>query len=91
MSEQTEKSEQDDWEREFDLRWAKSAPYKEPSARARMLAARWRDNPPDPAPFRAAPDHRPPRRSSWLSTALVLGSILALIALLGYARSLGWY
>ena len=29
--------EQDDDEREFDIRWADGAQYKEPSARARML------------------------------------------------------
>ncbi|QHC29151.1 SCO2583/SCO2584 N-terminal domain-containing protein [Streptomyces sp. HF10] len=79
-------SEQDDWEREFDHGWANSAQHKEPSARARMLAARWKENPPDPAPFRADPELTEPRRSSWVSTAVVLGCVAAVIVLLGYAR-----
>ncbi|MFY4720006.1 hypothetical protein [Streptomyces sp. LaBMicrA B280] len=79
-------SEQDDWEREFDHGWANSAQHKEPSARARMLAARWKENPPDPAPFRADPELRGSRRSSWVSTAVVLGCVAAVIVLLGYAQ-----
>ncbi|MBY8345541.1 hypothetical protein JYK17_36810 [Streptomyces sp. KC 17012] len=78
--------ERDDQEREFDLRWADRAELKEPSARARMLAARWRENPPEPQPFRAGPDHVGPRRSSWVSTAIVLGCVAAIILVLGYAR-----
>ncbi|MDX3313699.1 SCO2583/SCO2584 N-terminal domain-containing protein [Streptomyces sp. NPDC054884] len=78
--------EQDDGEREFDLRWADAATHKEPSARARMLAARWKDNPPEPVPFRADPGPSARRRSSWLSTALVLGCVIGVILLLGYAR-----
>ncbi|MFF7964123.1 hypothetical protein ACFZC3_01975 [Streptomyces sp. NPDC007903] len=80
-------AEQDDWQREFDLRWADSAEHKEPSARARMLAARWKENPPDPTPFRADPT--PPggsRRSSWVSTVVVLGCVAAVIVLLGWAQ-----
>ncbi|MFE6200638.1 hypothetical protein [Streptomyces sp. NPDC057838] len=80
--------EQDGQEREFDLRWADSAAHKEPSARARMLAARWKDNPPGPVPFRPDPEHGRSRRrgswSSWVSTAVVLGCVAALIVLLGY-------
>ncbi|MEU9985563.1 hypothetical protein ACFZCP_43015 [Streptomyces sp. NPDC007971] len=79
-------SEQDDWEREFDHKWANSAEHKEPSARARMLAARWKDSPPDPAPFRADPEPATPRRSSWVSTVIVLGCVAAVIVLLGYAQ-----
>ncbi|MFJ3230176.1 hypothetical protein [Streptomyces sp. NPDC086787] len=79
-------TEQDDWEREFDHKWASSAEHKEPSARARMLAARWRENPPDPAPFRAAPGPVPSRRASWISTAVVLGCVAGLIVLLGYLQ-----
>ncbi|MFJ4693382.1 hypothetical protein [Streptomyces sp. NPDC088766] len=79
-------SRQDDAEREFDLKWADSAEHKEPSARARMLAARWKENPPEPQPFRADPGPRTPRRSSWTSTAIVLGCVAAVILLLGYAR-----
>ncbi|MFI9391677.1 hypothetical protein [Streptomyces bauhiniae] len=80
-------AEQDDWQREFDLRWADSAEHKEPSARARMLAARWKENPPDPIPFRADPaSPGGSRRSSWVSTAVVLGCVAALIVLLGYAQ-----
>jgi ferric-dicitrate binding protein FerR (iron transport regulator) len=79
-------TEQADWEREFDHKWANSAEHKEPSARARMLAARWKENPPNPAPFRADPDQGAPRRSSWISTVVVLGCVAAVIALLGYAQ-----
>ncbi|GGU78352.1 hypothetical protein GCM10010260_08520 [Streptomyces filipinensis] len=75
-------TENDDWEREFDHRWANSAEHKEPSARARMLAARWRENPPDPAPFRADPGPAP-RRASWASTAVVLGSVIVVMVLIG--------
>jgi hypothetical protein len=79
-------SEQDDVQREFDLRWADSAEHKEPSARARMLAARWKENPPEPQPFRADPGPVAPRRSSWASTAIVLGCVVAVILVLGYAQ-----
>ncbi|MCD7437500.1 hypothetical protein [Streptomyces lincolnensis] len=84
-------SEQDDSEREFDIKWADSAEHKEPSARARMLAARWKENPPQPQPFRAEPEGRAPRRSSWISTAVVLGTVAAIILLLGYANFRGPY
>ncbi|MBT2415626.1 MULTISPECIES: hypothetical protein [unclassified Streptomyces] len=77
-------SEQADDEREFDLRWADDAPHKEPSARARMLAARWKENPPGPVPFRADPEPARGRGSSWVSTAVVLGCVAAVILLLGY-------
>jgi hypothetical protein len=77
-------SEPDNWEREFDHRWASAAEHKEPSARARMLAARWKDNPPGPVPFRADPVV--PRRSSWVSTAVVLGCVAVVIVGLGYAQ-----
>ncbi|MBC9726080.1 hypothetical protein [Streptomyces sp. TRM68367] len=82
-----ERDERDDIEhREFDLRWADDAEHKEPSARARMLAARWKDDPPGPVPFRPEPEHRrsPRGRSPWLSTAVVLGCVAAVILLLGY-------
>ncbi|MFE9627092.1 hypothetical protein [Streptomyces sp. NPDC006527] len=78
--------EQDDGQREFDLRWADDAEHKEPSARARMLAARWKENPPQPQPFRADPGPAAPRRSSWVSTAIVLGCVAAVILLLGYTQ-----
>ncbi|GGS21352.1 hypothetical protein AB0E75_20055 [Streptomyces griseoviridis] len=77
---------QDDQEREFDLRWADEAAHKEPSARARMLAARWKENPPGPVPFRAGPEPVRGRRSSWVSTAVVLGCVAAVILLLGYVN-----
>ncbi|MGW4735350.1 SCO2583/SCO2584 N-terminal domain-containing protein [Streptomyces shenzhenensis] len=77
-------SGQDDGERDFDLKWADDAEHKEPSARARMLAARWKENPPNPAPFRAAPEPAAPRRSSWVSTVIVLGCIAGVILLLGW-------
>ncbi|MFF4310040.1 SCO2583/SCO2584 N-terminal domain-containing protein [Streptomyces sp. 900105755] len=79
--------EQGDEEREFDLRWAGEAEHKEPSARARMLAARWRENPPGPVPFRPDPGPVGPRRSSWVSTAVVLGCVAAVILLLGYLQT----
>ncbi|MFJ9152722.1 hypothetical protein ACIRP7_32745 [Streptomyces sp. NPDC102270] len=79
-------SEQDDTEREFDIKWADGAELKEPSARARMLAARWKENPPQPQPFRADPEPRAPRRSSWRSTAIVFGSVAAIVLLLGYVN-----
>ncbi|MFI2911906.1 hypothetical protein ACG2OD_27240 [Streptomyces sp. PDY-4] len=91
-------SERDDEEREFDLKWADGAEHKEPSARARMLAARWKDNPPGPVPFRADPEPRrarrrspgrSPGRSSWVSTALVFGCVAAVIVLLGYINFRG--
>lgn len=75
-------TESDNWEREFDHRWANSAEHKEPSARARMLAARWKENPPNPAPFRADPEPVA-RRTSWASTAMVLGCVLAVMVLIG--------
>ncbi|KOV71004.1 hypothetical protein [Streptomyces sp. MMG1121] len=78
-------TEQDDWEREFDHRWAESAEHKEPSARARMLAARWKESPPDPAPFRGDPDPAP-RRASWASWAMVIGSVVAVMALIGFIQ-----
>ncbi|WP_405521199.1 hypothetical protein [Streptomyces canus] len=74
-----------DGEREFDIKWADGAELKEPSARARMLAARWKENPPKPQPFRADPEPRAPRRSSWRSAAIVLGTVAVIILVLGYA------
>ncbi|MEV3909290.1 hypothetical protein [Streptomyces canus] len=78
-------AQDEDGEREFDIKWADGAELKEPSARARMLAARWKENPPKPQPFRADPEPRAPRRSSWRSTALVLGAVAVIILVLGYA------
>jgi hypothetical protein len=50
-----------------------------------MLAARWTEHPPGPVPFRADPEHvASRRRSSWISTAVVLGCVAAVILLLGY-------
>ena len=84
-------TERDDFEREFDHRWADAAEHKEPSARARMLAARWKENPPAPVPFRGDPDPVAPRRSSWISTAVVLGCVAGLILLIGYAQTRALY
>ncbi|MEU9334566.1 hypothetical protein AB0D49_15595 [Streptomyces sp. NPDC048290] len=87
-------SERDGQEREpeeFDFRWAAGAAHKEPSARARMLAARWKENPPGPVPFRGEPRGRrrrrlrlPVRRSPWGSVAVVIGGLVTVILLLGY-------
>ncbi|WP_432135657.1 hypothetical protein [Streptomyces sp. bgisy154] len=71
-------------EREFDLRWADAAEHKEPSARARMLAARWKDSPPEAVPFRGDPDGVGRQRSGWGAVALVLGCVVAVILVLGY-------
>ncbi|MFF1295189.1 MULTISPECIES: hypothetical protein [unclassified Streptomyces] len=79
-------AERDDEEREFDIRWADGAEEKEPSARARMLAARWKENPPQAQPFRPEPDRLRRPRSPWASTALVFGCVAAVIVLLGYAN-----
>ncbi|MEU6380815.1 hypothetical protein [Streptomyces sp. NPDC046909] len=83
-------SQQDDEDREFDIRWADGAEHKEPSARARMLAARWKENPPEPQPFRAEPEGsafgRRRVRSPWASTAIVFGIVAAVIVLLGYTN-----
>ncbi|MFJ6660529.1 hypothetical protein ACIQNG_29915 [Streptomyces sp. NPDC091377] len=76
-----------------------------------MLAARWKENPPGPVPFRPEPDGRrrargrgkgrgkgwgqgrargqrprrgPGERPAWVSTVIILGSIAAVILLLGY-------
>ncbi|MEU6576997.1 hypothetical protein [Streptomyces sp. NPDC046805] len=84
-------SQQGDWQSEFNHRWASSADHKEPSARARMLAARWKENPPEPVPFRADPQPVAARRSSWISTAVVLGSVAAVILLLGYVQTRAFY
>ncbi|MFJ2604654.1 hypothetical protein ACIQOU_25210 [Streptomyces sp. NPDC091279] len=79
-------AERDGGEREFDLRWVDDAVHKEPSARARMLAARWKENPPQPQPFRADPEPVGARRSSWVSTVIVLGTVAGIIVLLGWAQ-----
>jgi hypothetical protein len=71
-------------EREFDLRWAEDAELKEPSARARMLAERWRHEPPRPQPFRAGPERVSRPRSPWRSVAVVFGIIALVIVVLGY-------
>jgi hypothetical protein len=52
-----------------------------------MLAARWRNNPPDPVPFRADPDRVARRRSRWMSTVVVLGCVALVIVFLGYLQT----
>ncbi|MET8831008.1 hypothetical protein ABZX40_08300 [Streptomyces sp. NPDC004610] len=80
---------------EFDFRWAAGAEVKEPSARARMLAARWKENPPGPVPFRGEPEggrrrrgrirlRLPARRSPWGSVVVVIGGLVTVIVLLGF-------
>ncbi|GAA1264969.1 hypothetical protein GCM10009665_62850 [Kitasatospora nipponensis] len=52
-----------DWDDvELDERFIRSAPVTEPSGRARMLAARWRREPPEPQPWRS---DRPPAGWFW--------------------------
>ncbi|MCH0565027.1 hypothetical protein [Streptomyces sp. MUM 2J] len=82
-------SDQNDPEREFDLKWADDAEHKEPSARARMLAARWKHNPPGPVPFRPDPGPGRRRRSPRLTTIVVLGCVAAGLAVLLWARMRG--
>ncbi|MFE4666875.1 hypothetical protein ACFRI7_18795 [Streptomyces sp. NPDC056716] len=78
---------------EYDFRWAAAAEHKEPSARARMLAARWKEAPPGAVPFRPEPKgrrrwklrlRRRGGRSPWRSVVIVVGGLGALILLLGY-------
>ncbi|NNN33746.1 hypothetical protein HLK59_25960 [Streptomyces sp. S3(2020)] len=78
-------AERDDEDREFDIRWADGAEEKEPSARARMLAARWKENPPEAQPFRPEPKRVRRPRPPWMSTVVVFGIVAAVIVLLGYA------
>ncbi|MFM9613337.1 hypothetical protein DF268_19355 [Streptomyces sp. V2] len=92
-----DKGEPGDEEREFDLRWAEGAARKEPSARARMLAAKWREEPPEAVPFRGEPVGRRRRlrvpvvrRGPWTSVALVFGSIAVAILALGYSGYQGF-
>ncbi|MFM9448953.1 hypothetical protein [Streptomyces acidiscabies] len=96
----TEKDEQNDEEREFDLRWADGAEHKEPSARARMLAAKWKEEPPEAVPFRGEPSGRRRRLrvprvrlgagSPWRSVVVVFGSVAVLILVLGYSGFQGF-
>ncbi|GAA1985136.1 hypothetical protein [Kitasatospora viridis] len=52
-----------DWDEvELDEAFVRSAPAVEPSGRARMLAARWRREPPEPEPWRS---DRPPAGWFW--------------------------
>ena len=88
-------AEKDEEEREFDLRWAEGAVHKEPSARARMLAAKWKQEPPEAVPFRGEaagrgrrirmPRVRPAADSPWRSVVLVFGIVALLIVVLGYS------
>ncbi|MBC7273379.1 MAG: hypothetical protein H5T76_32585 [Streptomyces sp.] len=88
-------TDQGDSEREFDIKWADEAEHKEPSARARMLAERWKHEPPGPVPFRPEPEGRGRgrvrrrgrirrERSPWMSVVLVFGIMATVILLLGY-------
>lgn len=83
-------TERDEFEQEFDLQWANAAVHKEPSAQARMLAARRQEEQPRPRSFADA-EPAVPRRSSWRSAAIVFSGIAALIVLLGYARTHALY
>ncbi|QNP73095.1 hypothetical protein IAG44_29125 [Streptomyces roseirectus] len=97
MADKNEKGEE---EREFDLRWAEGAEHKEPSARARMLAARWKEEPPEAVPFRGEPVGRRRRvrvprvrwgaGSPWRSVVLVFGIVALLIVVLGYSGVQGF-
>ncbi|MFJ3668299.1 hypothetical protein ACIPSE_17845 [Streptomyces sp. NPDC090106] len=87
MTERDDRPDEDGEDREFDIRWADDAERKEPSARARMLAARWKENPPPSQPFRAEAERgrRTRARSPWTSVALVFGIVAAVIVVLGYS------
>ncbi|MET8980373.1 hypothetical protein ABZX85_32685 [Streptomyces sp. NPDC004539] len=92
--------EKDEEEREFDLRWAEGAASKEPSARARMLAAKWKEEPPEAVPFRGEPVGRRRRLrvprvrlgagSPWRSVVVVFGTIAVVIVVLGYTGFQGF-
>jgi hypothetical protein len=78
--------EQDDQEREFDLRWADQAEHKEPSARNGTGSGGFSFQRAASIRARADPEHvaRRSRRSGWVSTAIVLGCVAGVIVLLGY-------
>ncbi|MGC0314033.1 hypothetical protein [Kitasatospora acidiphila] len=58
-----EPGESGDWDEvELDEAFVRAAPVIEPSGRARMLAARWRREPPEPQPWRS---DRPPAGWFW--------------------------
>ncbi|MFD5555661.1 hypothetical protein ACFWIA_17685 [Streptomyces sp. NPDC127068] len=49
-----EGDDRDDWDAvEFDESFVRAAEAQEPSARARMLAEKWRGQAPDPQPWRS--------------------------------------
>jgi hypothetical protein len=73
----------------FDEDFVRGATTSEGSARARMLAQRWRETPPEPAqPWRAGPAPRP-RRGSRVTLLLVVAVVIVLAVVasdLGRAR-----
>ncbi|MEU0687400.1 hypothetical protein [Streptomyces uncialis] len=63
---------------------------KEPSARARTVARRLRDEPAEPAPWRTYTPARPRRRTGWYVAGLVAVFALLLLAL-APGRVIGWF
>ena len=64
----------------LDERFVRGAQEKEPSARARMLASKWKQNPPTDTGFRSAPtpQRRPGRWKRWAVVAAVVAVVLLL-------------
>lgn len=63
---------------------------KEPSARARIVARRLRDEPAEPTPWRTYTPARPKRRTGWYVAGLVAVFALLLLAL-APGRVTGWF
>ncbi|MFE3198850.1 hypothetical protein [Embleya sp. NPDC059237] len=75
----------------FDEDFVRGATTTEGSARARMLARKWANEPPQHAPWRADGPSRPPRRRRW-RTVLVTVAVLALVAFAAAPdRVFGWF
>ena len=64
----------------LDEHFVRGAQEKEPSARARMLASKWKQHPPTDTGFRSdpTPQRRPGRRRRWAVVAAVVAVVLLL-------------
>jgi hypothetical protein len=76
-----------------DVEQGRKAPFEEPSARARMLASQWRDQPPPTTPWRGdapsvgdatAPARKPAKgKGRWvrgLAIAIIIGALGTVVA-----------
>jgi hypothetical protein len=63
---------------------------KEPSARARVVARRLREEPARPEAWRAYPQARPRRRKGWYAVGL-LATLALLVVALDPGRVIGWF